>query len=62
MFNDETSDTQDNSLVNSLGVNRSRMLAEKLVFSYPFGKVVLSSEKNTHHRVSHLITIPTPLW
>lgn len=38
MFNDETSDTQDNSLVNSLGVNRSRMLAEKLVFSYPFWK------------------------
>lgn len=38
MFNDETSDTQDNSLVNSLGVNRSHMLAEKLVFSYPFWK------------------------
>lgn len=38
MFNDDTSDTQDNSLVNSIGVCRSRMLAEKLVFSYPFWK------------------------
>ena len=37
MFNNETSDTQNNSLVNSLGVSRSRMLAEKLVLSYPFG-------------------------
>lgn len=36
MFNSETSDTQDNSLVSSLGINRSRMYAEKLVLSYPF--------------------------
>ena len=36
MYNNETSDTQNNSIVNSLGVSRSRMLAEKLVFSYPF--------------------------
>ena len=62
MFNNETSDTQDNSLVNSLGVNRSRMLAENLYSAILFGKVVLSLEKNTHHRVSHLITKPTPLW
>ena len=36
MWNDETSENQDNSIVNSLGVNRSRMFAEKLVLSYPF--------------------------
>lgn len=36
MFDNEKSDTRDNSLVSSLGVSRSRMLAEKLVFSYPF--------------------------
>lgn len=38
MFNNEMSDNQENTLVNSLGVNRSRLLAEKLVFSYPFWK------------------------
>ena len=38
MFNNEMSDTQDNSFVNSIGVSRSRLLAEKLIFSYPFWK------------------------
>ena len=38
MSNNETSDNFDNSDVTSLGINRSRMFAEKLVFSYPFWK------------------------
>lgn len=38
MSNNETSDNFDNSDVISLGINRSRMFAEKLVFSYPFWK------------------------
>ena len=37
-WNNETSENQQNSRVNSLGVNRSRLFAEKLVFSYPFWK------------------------
>lgn len=38
MFNNEISDIQDNSFVNSIGVSRSRLFAEKLIFSYPFWK------------------------
>lgn len=38
MWNNETSENQDNSVVNSIGNNRSNMFAERLVFSYPFWK------------------------
>ncbi len=38
MWNNETSDNFDSSVVNSLGINHSRLLAEKLIFSYPFWK------------------------
>lgn len=38
MRNDEKSNNFDNSIVNSLGINHSRMFAEKLILSYPFWK------------------------
>lgn len=38
MWNDETSENQDNSIVNSIGANRSHLFAERLVFSYPLWK------------------------
>lgn len=38
MWNDETSNTMENSIVSSMGINRSRMFAERLVLSYPFWK------------------------
>ena len=37
-WNNETSKNQENSIINSLGTNRSRIFAERLVFSYPFWK------------------------
>lgn len=61
MFNNETSDTQDNLLVNSLGVSRSRMLAEKLVFSYPFwkGGIEFGEEYTSSHFSSEYNTDAT---
>lgn len=38
MCNDETSENQENSIVNSIGANRSHLFAERLVFSYPLWK------------------------
>lgn len=38
MWNDETSENQENSIVNSIGANRSHLFAERLVFSYPLWK------------------------
>ena len=38
MWNNETSESLENSIVNSLGINRSRLFAERLVLSYPFWK------------------------
>lgn len=48
-WNDESSDNFDNLLVNSLGINRSRMFAEKLVLSYPLwkGGIELGEEYTT---------------
>ena len=38
MWNDERSSAGPNTSVSSTGINRSRMIAEKLVFSWPFWK------------------------
>lgn len=37
-WNNETSENQKSSIVNSLGVNKSRLFAERLVISYPLWK------------------------
>lgn len=54
MWNNETSENQDNSIVNSFGSNKSRLFAEKLVFSYPFWKGGIEiGEEYTSSRFSY---------
>lgn len=51
MLNDEASDNFDNTIVNSLSAGRSRLIAEKLVLSYPFwkGEIELGEEFTSSH-------------
>lgn len=58
MWNDETSANHDNAVVCSSGSNRSRLFAERLVFSYPFwrGGIEIGEEYTSSRFSSDYIT------